>query len=165
MRRSRSLTRPASILLRVIRRKAEGRSISCWLEQLHSGLKWVRANAIALKIDAKRTIVASESGGGNLVLAVGTKLKQGGEGGLSQGIYSLCPYIAGKWPPPQYPSSIENEGGVLNFGDNRATRCTIRDGSQSSRHQWAFTMLVAWRILAAMNASCSSATPHTSTSI
>jgi acetyl esterase/lipase len=86
-----------------------------------SGLKWVHANATTLKIDAKRIIVAGESGGGNLVLAVGMKLKQDGEVGLIKGIYSLVPYIAGKWPQPQYPSSIENEGIVLNFGDNRAT--------------------------------------------
>jgi acetyl esterase/lipase len=86
-----------------------------------SGLKWVHANATTLKIDAKRIIVAGESGGGNLVLAVGMKLKQDGELGLIKGIYSLCPYIAGEWPQPQYPSSIENEGIVLKFGDNRAT--------------------------------------------
>jgi acetyl esterase/lipase len=86
-----------------------------------SGLKWVHANATSLKIDTKRVIVAGESGGGNLVLAVGMKLKQDGELGLIQGIYSLCPYIAGEWPQSQFPSSIENEGIVLNFGDNRAT--------------------------------------------
>jgi acetyl esterase/lipase len=86
-----------------------------------SGLKWVHTNATTLKIDAKRIIIAGESGGGNLVLAAGMKLKQDGELGLIQGLYSLCPYIAGEWPQPQYPSSIENEGIVLNFGDNRAT--------------------------------------------
>jgi acetyl esterase len=86
-----------------------------------SGLKWVHANAASLGIDPKRIIVAGESGGGNLVLAVGMKLKQDGELGLIKGIYSLCPYIAGEWPQPQYPSSIENEGIVLMFGDNRAT--------------------------------------------
>jgi acetyl esterase len=86
-----------------------------------SGLKWVHANATSLGIDPKRIIVAGESGGGNLVLAVGMKLKQDGEIGLIKGIYSLCPYIAGEWPQPQYPSSIENEGIVLNFQDNRAT--------------------------------------------
>jgi acetyl esterase len=44
-----------------------------------SGLKWVHANAAALDIDPKRIILAGESGGGNLVLAVGMKLKQDGE--------------------------------------------------------------------------------------
>jgi len=86
-----------------------------------SGLKWVNANSTTLKIDPKRIIIAGESGGGNLVLAVGMKLKKDGELGLIKGIYSLCPYIAGEWPQSQFTSSIENEGIVLNFGDNRAT--------------------------------------------
>ena len=33
----------------------------------------------------------------------------------------MRPYIAGKWPQEQFPSSTENEGIVLNFADNRAT--------------------------------------------
>jgi len=86
-----------------------------------SGLKWVHANATSLAIDPKRIILAGESGGGNLVLAVGMKLKKDGELDLIKGIYSLCPYIAGEWPQAQFPSSIENEGIVLNFQDNRAT--------------------------------------------
>jgi CubicO group peptidase (beta-lactamase class C family)/acetyl esterase/lipase len=86
-----------------------------------SGLKWVHANATTLNIDAKRIIIAGESGGGNLALAVGMKLKQDGELGLAKGLYSLCPYIAGEWPLPQYPSSTENDGIVLSFQDNRAT--------------------------------------------
>jgi acetyl esterase/lipase len=86
-----------------------------------SGLKWVHANATSLKIDPQRIILAGESGGGNLVLAVGMKLKKDGELDLIKGIYSLCPYIAGEWPQTQFPSSIENEGIVLNFQDNRAT--------------------------------------------
>ena len=86
-----------------------------------SGLKWIHANASDLNIDPDRIIVAGESGGGNLTLALGMKLKQDGELGLIQGLYSLVPYIAGEWPLPEYPSSIENEGIVLNFQDNRAT--------------------------------------------
>lgn len=86
-----------------------------------SGLKWVNENAVALNIDSKRIIVAGESGGGNLALAVGMKLKRDGELNLIKGLYSLCPYIAGEWPQDRFPSSIENEGILLNFGDNRAT--------------------------------------------
>ena len=86
-----------------------------------SGLKWVHANAAVLNVDPKRIIVAGESGGGNLTFAVGMKLKQDGDVGLIAGLYSLCPYIAGEWPLPKYPSSIESEGIVLNFADNRAT--------------------------------------------
>jgi acetyl esterase len=86
-----------------------------------SGLKWVYANANALNIDPTRIIVAGESGGGNLALAMGMKLKQAGQPTLIRGIYAMCPYIAGEWPQAQFPSSIENEGIVLLFGDNRAT--------------------------------------------
>ncbi|RKP53482.1 alpha/beta hydrolase [Pararobbsia silviterrae] len=86
-----------------------------------SGLEWVHANAASLGIDPTRIVVAGESGGGNLSLAVGMKLKQTGQLGLIKGIYALCPYIAGQWPQARYPSSIENEGIVFHFGDNRAT--------------------------------------------
>ena len=66
-----------------------------------SGLKWVHANAEKLGIDINRVIVAGESGGGNLTLATGMKLLKDGD--IGQGLYALCPYIAGEWPLPQNP--------------------------------------------------------------
>jgi acetyl esterase len=63
-----------------------------------SGLKWVHANAAKLGINTGRVIVAGESGGGNLTLATGMKLLKGGDIDLVQGLYALCPYIAGEWP-------------------------------------------------------------------
>ena len=84
-----------------------------------SGLKWVRANSGTLNIDPARIIVAGESGGGNLTLATGLKLKRDGDLGLIKGLYALCPYIAGQWPQPQYPSSVENNGILLDLHNNR----------------------------------------------
>src|SRR5580704_6457255 len=84
-----------------------------------SGLKWVVANAGHLNIDADRIIVAGESGGGNLTLATGLKLKQDGDLGLIKGLYALCPYIRGTWPTPECPSSTENNGILLDLHNNR----------------------------------------------
>jgi acetyl esterase len=84
-----------------------------------SGLKWVVANAKHLNIDPARIVVAGESGGGNLTLATGLKLKQDGDLGLVKGLYALCPYIAGEWPLPENPSSIENNGILLDLHNNR----------------------------------------------
>ena len=84
-----------------------------------SGLKWVVANAGHLNIDPARIIVAGESGGGNLTLATGLKLKQDGELGLITGLYALCPYIRGEWPTPECPSSTENNGILLDLHSNR----------------------------------------------
>lgn len=82
-----------------------------------SGLEWVAAEASALGIDAQQIIVAGESGGGNLTLATGLKLKQDGKIGLIRGLYALCPYIAGIWPLPENPSSVENNGILLDLHD------------------------------------------------
>ena len=84
-----------------------------------SGLRWVAAHAADLGIDPEHIIVAGESGGGNLTLATGLKLKQDGDLNLIKGLYALCPYIAGQWPAPGCPSSIENEGILLHLHNNR----------------------------------------------
>ncbi len=46
------------------------------------------------------------------------KLKQDGDLGLIQGMYALCPYIAGHWPQDCYPSSTENNGILLDLHNN-----------------------------------------------
>ncbi len=84
-----------------------------------SGVKWVHEHADELGIDAQHLIVAGESGGGNLTLATGLKLKQDGDQGMIRGLYALCPYIAGHWPQARFPSSTENNGILLNLHDNR----------------------------------------------
>jgi acetyl esterase len=85
-----------------------------------SGLKWVREHTAGLRIDPERLVVAGESGGGNLALALGMQLKQQSEHGLIGGIYAMCPFISGEWPLPQYPSSSENEGILISVQNNRS---------------------------------------------
>jgi acetyl esterase/lipase len=84
-----------------------------------SGVKWVHENAASLGIDRDHLVVAGESGGGNLTLATGLKLKQDGDLGLIRGLYALCPYIAGSWPQDRLPSSVENDGILLHLHNNR----------------------------------------------
>ncbi len=84
-----------------------------------SGVHWLHENAAELGIDSDHIIVAGESGGGNLTLATGMKLKQDGDLALIRGLYSLCPYIAGEWPQPQLPSSQENNGIAIELHSNR----------------------------------------------
>jgi acetyl esterase/lipase len=84
-----------------------------------SGLKWVAAKGEELNIDPGRIIVAGESGGGNLTLATGMRLKREGRLDLIRGLYALCPYIAGIWPLDENPSSIENNGILLDLHNNQ----------------------------------------------
>lgn len=84
-----------------------------------SGLRWVLSQADELGIDAEHVIVAGESGGGNLTLAMGLKLLRDGDAGIIRGLYALCPYIAGSWPHPDNPSSVTNNGILLDLHNNR----------------------------------------------
>ena len=86
-----------------------------------AGLKFVLGQAAELRIDPAHVIVAGESGGGNLTLATGLKLSRDGDLGLIRGLYALCPYIAGSWPQDRFPSSIENNGILLDLHNNRGT--------------------------------------------
>ena len=83
-----------------------------------SGVHWVHGQAAALGIDPNRIILAGESGGGNLTLATGLKLKRDGALDRIQGMFALCPYIAGRWPDERYPSSVENNGILLDLHNN-----------------------------------------------
>jgi len=83
-----------------------------------SGVHWLAGEAEALGIDRNHIIVAGESGGGNLTLATGLKLKQDNDLGLIRGLYALCPYIAGAWPQDRFPSSSENNGLLLDLHSN-----------------------------------------------
>ena len=89
------------------------------LDDCVTGVRWTVDHAAELGIDPDRVIVAGESGGGNLTLATGLRLLRDGDIGLVSGLYALCPYIAGRWPQERFPSSIENEGILLNLHHNR----------------------------------------------
>ena len=84
-----------------------------------SGLKWISANSELLSIDSSNIIISGDSGGGNLAIATALRLKQDGDLGLISGIYALCPYIAGKWPLPENPSSTKNNGILLDLHHNQ----------------------------------------------
>ena len=84
-----------------------------------TGVKWMHAHAAELGVDPAHIVVAGESGGGNLTLATGLKLKQDGDLGVIRGLYALCPYIAGSWPQDRFPSSTENNGILLELHNNR----------------------------------------------
>lgn len=85
-----------------------------------SGLLWVHDNARDLRIDPARIIVSGESGGGNLTLASGLKLKRMGEVSRVKGLYALCPYLAGVYPQARYPSTIENNGYLIDLYSGRS---------------------------------------------
>lgn len=89
------------------------------LNDCTSGVRWLAENAAELGIDPNRIVVAGESGGGNLTIATGLKLKQDGDLNLIKGLYALCPYIAGSWPDPALPSSTENNGILIGLHTNR----------------------------------------------
>ena len=102
-----------------------------------SGLRWVCANATALGIDKDRLIVAGESGGGNLTLATGLRLVKEDDVGLIQGLYALCPYIAGSWPQDVYPSSVDNNGILLDLhGNQGAMAYGIEELEQKNPLAW-----------------------------
>lgn len=84
-----------------------------------AGLKWTHAHAEELRIDAGKMIIAGDSGGGNLALATAMKLKRDGNIGLIRGIYALCPFIAGQYPHPDYPSTVDNDGIFISLHNNR----------------------------------------------
>lgn len=83
-----------------------------------SGVHWLADHAGRFGLDAGRIIVAGESGGGNLTLATGLRLKRDGAVDRIRGLYAMCPYIAGIWPLPENPSSTENNGIFMDLHSN-----------------------------------------------
>eukprot|EP00927_Polykrikos_kofoidii_P062453 TRINITY_DN57265_c0_g1_i1.p1 TRINITY_DN57265_c0_g1~~TRINITY_DN57265_c0_g1_i1.p1 ORF type:complete len:389 (-),score=60.35 TRINITY_DN57265_c0_g1_i1:197-1363(-) len=66
------------------------------LDDCYAALQWVNANRALLRVSS--LIVAGESGGANLSIAMALKAKRQSELGLmGSGIFAMCPYIAGEW--------------------------------------------------------------------
>jgi acetyl esterase/lipase len=85
-----------------------------------SAVKWVGDRHGELGVDPRRIVASGESGGGNLAIATVMKLLRDGETGVVAGLYALCPFIAGEWPAPDSPSSVENNGILIELHNNRA---------------------------------------------
>jgi len=79
------------------------------LDDCASGLQWT--NDHRQDLDISKIVVAGESGGGNLSLALTLKCKVAGSPGLIDGTYAMCPYISNSWAQkaPELPSLFEND--------------------------------------------------------
>jgi len=100
-------------------------TVSGGIERLCLGAQVDRGDASKYGIDPARIIVGGESGGGNLTLATGLKLKRDGDLALVKGLYALCPYIAGRWPDgplsidrreQRNPPELARQRGAMGYG-------------------------------------------------
>ncbi|MCU4186565.1 alpha/beta hydrolase [Acidiferrimicrobium sp. IK] len=86
------------------------------LDDCAAGVRWVHAHRDELGIG--KLLVAGESGGGNLTLAVTHRARREGWLDAIDGVYAQCPYISGMWaaPPAELPSLRENDGYFIGCG-------------------------------------------------
>lgn len=89
------------------------------LNDCAAGLDWVLANGVTLGVDPARVVVAGDSGGANLALALALRLNRARSAAMIQGVYALAPFIAGQWPLRANPSSSDNEGIFIALHTNR----------------------------------------------
>eukprot|EP01052_Picozoa_sp_SAG31_P044612 SAG31_NODE_7846_length_1583_cov_3.441375_2_plen_260_part_00 len=84
------------------------------LDDCYQGIKYVYENKADLGISS--ITVSGESGGGNLSTACSLYAKRKGTLNMIDGVYSLCPYISGKYGPwdksrsKSLVSLVENDG-------------------------------------------------------
>lgn len=79
------------------------------LDDCAAAVRWADAHRDELGIGS--LLVAGESGGGNLTLAVTHRARREGWLDSIGGVYAQCPYISGLWadPPADLPSLREND--------------------------------------------------------
>ena len=91
------------------------------LNDCASATQWVISQSETLGIS--KVVISGESGGGNLSIA--TALKAKSEGWLNgiAGVYAQCPYISNLYhdPPAELQSLVENDGYLLEVGQQMAT--------------------------------------------
>jgi len=88
------------------------------LNDCSSGLRWIHAQHVELGVDPTRVVVAGESGGGNLAIALAMRNVREGATDLIAGLYALCPFIVGEYPRPELPSTVVNHGIFINLDGN-----------------------------------------------
>ncbi len=84
-----------------------------------SGLRWVSTHAAELGADPSRIVLSGDSGGANLAFATALCLQRAGDLDRVAGLYAFCPFIAGSWPQADCPSSVDNNGIILELHSNR----------------------------------------------
>ncbi|MFF4594103.1 alpha/beta hydrolase fold domain-containing protein [Amycolatopsis sp. NPDC001319] len=84
------------------------------LDDCADGLRWVASRTAELGIS--HIVVAGESGGANLALALTIRAKREGFLAEISGVHAQCPHIHGKWgeDSPALPSLVENDGYFMN---------------------------------------------------
>ena len=111
------------------------------LDDCADAVRWVRDHRDELGIGA--LIVAGESGGGNLTLAVTHRARREGWLDAIDGVYAQCPYISGQWasPPADLPSLRENDDYFIGCAAMAAmARAYDPDGSHASDPEcWPLT--------------------------
>jgi acetyl esterase/lipase len=83
------------------------------LNDCASAAQWAHANRAHL--GASCIVISGESGGGNLCIATTLKAKREGRLDQIDGVYSLCPYVCGRYadPPADLLSLVENDQYLL----------------------------------------------------
>ncbi|WP_067650818.1 alpha/beta hydrolase fold domain-containing protein [Nocardia harenae] len=84
-------------------------------EDCKAGVRWAISNLSAL--GGSGLVVAGDSGGGNLALAVALAANREGWAGEIAGVHVQCPFIHGRTgtPPPELTSLRANDGYFLSF--------------------------------------------------